>query len=387
MFPRILTISKNSSFFLFGPRGTGKTTLLKKLLEPKKTYWIDLLDYDLETQFLTNPKYFAELLASLPKQISWVVIDEVQKVPFLLEEVHRQVEKNPNRRFALTGSSARKLKRGKANLLAGRAFSYSLNPLTASELGESFSLNEVLHFGSLPRVFALSDPQDKELFLRAYAQTYLKEEVQAEGWVRNLPSFRRFLPLVARNNGDILSWSNFASDVGVDAKTIKSYFEILEETLIGFFLPAYRRSFRKKQRTHPKFYLFDTGVTRALAGILNNQLINGTTEYGRAFEHWVLLEIYRANEYFRKDYELSYFGTPDMEIDLVLETPKGGGFLVEIKSSKRVRDGDLSNLKALVKDFPKYKGVLICQEPRKRQSGSVLVCPRREALEVLDLAG
>ncbi len=385
MIIRQLSIRKNHSFFLLGSRGTGKSTLLRAVLPAAATAVFDLLDFDLETRLLQQPGLFAELLAALPATVRWVVIDEVQKIPALLDEVHRHIERSPRRHFALTGSSARKLKRGQANLLAGRAFTYGLHPLTSTELGEHFSLHDALAMGTLPKICTLKAAVDRCEYLRAYAQTYLKEEIQSEGIIRNLTAFRRFLPLAATANGQILSWSNFASDVGIDAKTIRSYFEILEDTLLGVLLPAYARSLRKQQRTHPKFYFFDPGVKRALAGELTLPLTPGTDAYGRAFEHFWIVECVRQNEYLRKDFTFSYFATPDTEIDLVIERPGRSRLFVEFKSASRVKEAALRPLRNLMAEVKGSEAICVCCEPRKRRVGAVLVCPWQEFLSVIGL--
>lgn len=386
MFQRCISIPKNHSFFLFGPRGVGKSTLLRRMLSSDRTYYFDLLDYDLESRLIQRPREFSQILEALPSGIQWVVLDEVQKVPFLLDEVHRYIELKPQLHFALTGSSARKLKRGQANLLAGRAFTYSLYPLCSTELGRHFDLDEALQFGTLPKIYSLKSPVEKKQFLRSYAQTYLKEEIQMEGLSRNLPAFQRLLPIAASENGQILSWSNFSQDTGIDAKTVRSYYGIMEDTLIGFFLPAYARSLRKRQKKHPKFYLFDTGVKRALANELNLPLVPGTAEYGRAFEHFWILEIVRHNSYRQTDFSLSYFATHDVEIDLVIERPGRPILLVEIKSAERVKDAWLRPLHALAGELKNCEALCICREPRKRKVGKVLICPWQDALTEIGLA-
>ncbi len=386
MIPRILKIPQNHSFFLFGPRGVGKTTLLNSLLPQNRTFIIDLLDYETVLRFHQHPRAFTETLAALPKDTQWVFIDEVQKLPQLLDEVHRQIEQNSARHFALTGSSARKLKRGQANLLAGRAFTYTLAPFTSLELGERFNLDDALQFGTLPKTLALEDPEEKKMFLRSYAHTYIQEEVQSEGIIRNLSGFHRFVPLAGAENGNILSWSNMAQDVGVNAKTIRAYFEILEDILLGFFLPAYRRSLRKRQKAHPKFYLFDPGVQRALANELTQPLVPGTSAYGRAFEHFWILEIMRLSTHRRNDWNFSYFATHDIEIDLVIERPAKPLLFVEIKSADYVKDKELKPLKTLLNDIDNSEGICICRETRKRRlSPRLLVCPWQEALDELNL--
>ncbi len=385
MFLRLLKLPKQHSFFLFGPRGTGKSTLIKNVLPAKESYTLDLLDYELSSRLNLNPAEFKQIMAAIDPKIKWIIIDEIQKIPALLDEVHRLIEKGKKWKFALTGSSARKLKQGQANLLAGRAFAYHLFPLTSVELLESFHLDTALQYGTLPYLSALPATNDKVTYLKTYAQTYLKEEILSEGIIRNLQAFRNFLPLAAQSNGHVLSWNNFAKEVGIDAKTIRSYFEILEDTMIGFILPAYQRSLRKRQKTHPKFYFFDTGVKRALANELSLPLVSKTSEYGRAFEHFWICEIKRMNEYLQKDYVFSYFATNDVEIDLLIETPQKEIILVEFKSTRQVKDFELKPLLKLCEELPRARAVCISNEPRKRKIGSVLICPWQEALKELGL--
>lgn len=385
MISRIIQLPKRHSFFLFGPRGVGKTTLLAKCMQSDKTEVIDLLDFDTESRLMRRPKEFSEILAALPSAIEWVVIDEVQKLPFLLDEVHRHIEANPRRFFALTGSSARKLKRGQANLLAGRAFTYHLAPLTSVELGSQFDLHRALSYGTLPKAWTLTSAEDQQMFLRSYAGTYMREEIQNEGFVRQLDGFRRLLPIVGVENGMILSWKNIAQEVGLSAKTVQSYYEILEDTLLGFFLPAFRRSIRKRQRTHPKFYLFDPGVKRALAHELQIPLVPGTDAYGRAFEHFWIIELMRMSAYRQSDYSFSYFATHDVEIDLVIERPNAPLLFVEIKSAERVHDAMLRPIHSVVGTVSGSEGICICREPRKRFVDDILVCPWQEALDAMGL--
>lgn len=381
MFSRSILLPEDNSFFLFGPRGVGKTTLLQERLPRNSTLMLNLLDYELESSLLRRPQNFSEIIEALPKKTKWVFIDEVQKLPFLLDEVHRHIEKNKNLHFALTGSSARKLKHGQANLLAGRAFTYHLAPLTMQELGGNFDLHIALSFGTLPRCITLAQEEGKKNFLRSYADTYLKEEIQSEGAVRRLPEFRQFLAVAGALNGQILSWSNVAQDVGISAQTVRSYFSILEDTLVGFLLPAFHRSLRKRQKKHPKFYWFDPGVARAIAGQLTVPLHPGTVEYGRAFEHFLILEIIRVNSYRAKDFRFSYFATHDIEIDLVIERPGKSLLFIEIKSTERIKDHMLRPLLSFMKDIKQGECILICREPRKRKIGNILICPWQESLQ------
>ena len=388
MIPRILKIqhNHNHSFFLFGPRGVGKTTLLEALLPKERTFTLDLLEYETLLRLQRRPQEFAEIIAALPDRVEWVFIDEVQKFPPLLDEVHRQIERNPHRQFALTGSSARKLKRGQANLLAGRAFTLALFPFTSVELGARFDLDHALQFGTLPKVHALATEDEKNMFLRSYTHTYLQEEIRNEGLVRNLAGFHRFAPIAGSENGNILSWSNFAQDTGVSMKTARGDFEILEDTLLGFFLPAYHRSLRKRQRTHPKFYFFDPGVKRALAQELTQPLIAGTPQYGRAFEHFWIAEIMRLARYRQNDWRFSYLATHDIEIDLLVERPGMPLLFVEIKSAETVRGQTLTPLRTLVEEIAESEGICISREPRARKiHPRVSIVPWQEALTALTL--
>lgn len=356
MIPRLIKPSKSNSFFLFGARGTGKSTFVKKQFLHKvskgKILVLDLLLPEVEDVYARHPdRLKAQLEARASHPPKWVFIDEVQKVPRLLDVVHHLIETTPVR-FILSGSSARKLKRGAANLLAGRAFIYALHPFTALELKEKFKLEDALQYGTLPKLSELSQKKDKEDFLRAYALTYLKEEIQVEQLVRRLDPFREFLGVAAQSNGEILNFSAIARDVGsVDHKTVQSYFEILADTHLGFLLPSYSKSIRKAQRSHPKFYFFDTGVKRALERTLDVVLKPQTYAFGKAFEHWVILEIFRLNQIFQRDYRLSHFHSQGSEIDLILSKPKDE-ILIEIKSNSRVDPLRVRRLAKLAQSFP-----------------------------------
>jgi uncharacterized protein len=376
-----LTLS--NSFFLFGTRGVGKTTLINTVLPEHETVRFNLLDFELESRLLRSPSEFREMLKALPEPVKWVFIDEIQRIPKLLDEVHTHIETHKSRYFALTGSSARKLKRGQANLLAGRAFAYYLFPFSWFELGNRFDLDQALAFGTLPKLYELATDDERKMFLRTYCQTYLQEEILQEGLVRNLAAFRQFLPIAATQNGQVLAWQNMASDVGVDAKTIRSYFEILEDTLVGFLLPAYQRSIRKRQKTHPKFYFFDCGVKRALAGELNIPMLPQSSDYGRTFEHWLITELYRYNHYQQLDFRFSYLSTHDVEIDLVIERPGQSTVLLEIKSADHVQTRHLSAVAAMAADVPNSRAICVSRDPMRRQVGNVLVCSYAELLDEL----
>jgi uncharacterized protein len=385
MFQRSLKLPKNQSFFLFGARQTGKSTLLKSRLDPKSLFAIDLLDPEQEDLFSRHPNELEQRLAALSKRPAWVLIDEVQRAPRLLDIVHREIEAT-GQKFALTGSSARKLKRGAANLLAGRALVKHLHPLTHREAGDSFDLDEALSFGTLPKVFDLKG-DSRTGFLRSYTFTYLKEEIASEQILRRLEPFREFLEIAAQANGTILNYSNMARDVGVDYKTVQSYFEILEDTLVGFALPAFHESLRKRQAQHPKFYFFDTGVKRALDRTLDVPLKPNTYGYGNAFEHFLIAEIRRLADYANKDWQFSYLRTVQgVEIDLIIDRPGERRVFLEIKSGTEMRESDCANLAKLQADSKQpVLAILASRAKASKKIGGVLCLPWRQALEEIGL--
>lgn len=381
MISRILQLSKSHSFFLFGARNTGKSTLISRRFPEEKSLLLDLLDPELEHRFASNPNELSEIVRNLPEEICYVVIDEIQKVPKLLDVV-QGLMKDQKRYFIMTGSSARKLKQGGANLLAGRAFVYNLFPFSLLELKEEFNLPQALETGLLPEVLACDTRSDQELFLQAYAHTYLKEEIWGEQLVRKIDPFRKFLEVAAQTNGKIVNFANIAKDVGVDEKTVYSYFNILEDTLIGFFLEAYQNSFRKRLSKKPKFYFFDTGIVRSLARNLSLPLLESTSAYGDAFEHLVILECHKLCHYFKREYRLTYLKTQsDAEIDLVVERPGLPLLLIEIKSNKNISEGDLTNFINLSKDIENSEAVCFCRDNFLKRYDHVTVMPWDEGIK------
>jgi predicted AAA+ superfamily ATPase len=351
MFHRLINPLKSNSFFIFGARGTGKSTWIRQHFAAGDLLYIDLLKPEIEDAFARSPSRLEKQILSLSAPPQWVVIDEVQRVPKLLNVVHSLIESH-GLRFMLTGSSARKLKRGYANLLAGRAFVYHLYPLTAAEMGDTFNLNDALTYGTLPKVTHLKSVAEKQEYLSAYALTYLREEIQMEQIVRNLDPFRHFLEIAAVMNGRILNYNKIAKDVGCDIKTIQSYYQILEDTWLGFRLPAFHTSARKSLRMHPKFLLLDLGVQHALERSLDSPLAPSTSAFGDAFENWVILEFFRHNDYKRRNYSLSYFQTHQgAEIDLVLSKPTTSPIAIEIKSSERIDSTEVRALARLARDL------------------------------------
>lgn len=326
MFQRLLQPPKDSALLL-GPRATGKSTWLGQAFPGAATY--DLLDTGLALRLARQPGELAREVAALPPR-TWVVIDEVQKVPELLDEVHRLMERD-KRRFLLSASSARKLKRGGANLLAGRALRLALFPLVSAEVGGAPPL-ERLWFGMLPRVFTSETPRQH---LEAYAQTYVKEEIQAEALTRNIGGFARFLEVAARQNGQVTNTSNIARDAQVARQTVQGYFDILVDTLLGDWLPAWKLKRATRLVAHPKFHFFDAGVARALSGRLAYPPTS--EEQGFLFETWLLAELRAYLSYSGLGYVPHYFRThDDVEVDIVLETARGLVGL-ELKSSTEWR--------------------------------------------------
>jgi predicted AAA+ superfamily ATPase len=363
MFQRQLNVPKSNRFFLFGPRGTGKSTLVKSISDDRNRLYINLLLSQDEDFYGRNPDELLNVVRALPAHVNDVIIDEIQKVPKLLDVVHELIETTP-KRFILTGSSARKLKSGAANLLAGRAFSRQLLPLTYKELGDRFSIDDAMRWGTLPKVFGLVTDQDKSDYLVAYSQTYLKEEVWGEQLIRKMDPFRKFLEIAAQSNGKIINFSNIARDTGVDSKTIKSYFEILEDTLVGFFLEAYSPNVRKAVYKSPKFYFFDIGVTRALSRILDVLPKPATSYYGESFEHLVILELYKQLLYSGKQYRLSYLRTQaDNEIDLIVDRPGRNPIVIEIKSTREITEEKLRSMKFFNDEFPDAEFLCLSQDP------------------------
>jgi predicted AAA+ superfamily ATPase len=367
---------------MFGSRGTGKSSLLKKLFEgQQRVHWVDLLDDELARKYSINPRVFEqEVLALLPE---WVILDEVQKVPSLLDYVHKLIE-SKKIKFALTGSSSRKLKRGGANLLAGRAFLNHLYPLTSFELGKDFDLNEALHWGGLPMVINSKSVEEKKEYLRSYVNTYLREEIKEEQLVRRVDPFLKFLDVSAQSNGQILNYSKIARDAGTDYKSVERYFEILVDTMLGFYLEPYHTSVRKRQSAKSKFYFFDTGVKKSLEGSLNVPLQERTFAYGNAFEHFIVLECLRYRDYFKTDDKLSYLRTKDdLEVDLIIERPGQKKILVEIKSTRNFDEAELSRYRSLKRDLAPCEFLFFTQEERPRKIDGFEILPWREGLRRL----
>jgi len=377
---RLLTLPEDDSFLLFGPRGVGKSSLLKQRFNSGNCLWIDLLSPSQEERYLRDPEVLSSEVKAMSSTDRYVVIDEIQKIPKLLDVVHQLIEAT-DKIFILTGSSARKLKKNAANLLAGRAFVFHLATFTFEELGKLFNLQSALAWGMLPKIYQYSSEHQKKAYLKAYSRTYLKEEVWAEQFIRQLDPFRYFLEVAAQCNGKTLNFSKIAADVGVSYKTVENYYSILEDTLLGFFLPAYSGSFRKQISKAPKFYLFDTGVARALSRMLSVPVRERTNYYGELFEQFIVSEIKKYIEYYKDEYRLSYLRTKtSLEIDLIVQRPGMKTLLIEIKSSNNVSKEQLTKLSSLKNEIQNHEAICISCDKNKKVYGDITVWPWQEAI-------
>jgi predicted AAA+ superfamily ATPase len=378
-YKRLLDLPNKHSVLLLGARGVGKSFLIDMMFDSKKSLFINLLDPLEEDRFSRYPNELAELVEALPVNVKHVIIDEIQKLPKLLNVVHLLIETKKSKKiFILTGSSARKLKEDSVNLLAGRAFVYHLYPFSFAEVGADFSLEAALRWGMLPKIFALTTDHTKEKYLQSYAQVYLKEEIWAEQLIRKLDPFRRFLEVAAQSNGKIINYANISRDVGVDEKTVTNYFSILEDTLIGFILEPFAHSFRKRLKSSPKFYFIDVGITRALARTLTLKPLKSTSYYGDLFEQFIIVECIKLARYFHAEFRFSYLMTEsNVEVDLVVERPGKKLLLIEIKSSDATNREDLSSLSRLAKDLGNCEAICLSCDPRQKKIGDVTVYPWR----------
>lgn len=369
MFARTLALP-GKSFFLFGPRGTGKSTWLRAALPQALVF--DLLDMGVYSELLAHP-HRLEALAE-PHMPAPIVIDEIQRLPLLLDEVHRLIERR-KWRFGLTGSSARKLRRGGVNLLAGRARSLAMHPLTAAELGSAFDLSHSLRFGQLPSVYVESDPQ---AYLASYTGTYLREEVQAEALTRNLDAFARFLTAASFSQGSVLSIATLARDIGLARKTVEGYFDLLEDLLLAVRLPVFTRRAKRALTSHAKFYFFDAGVYRTLRPRGPLDAVEDID--GPAVETLVLQELRATNDNLGLGYELSHWRTRDKhEVDFVLYGERGL-VAIEVKRASRYTGHDLASLRLFKSDYPVATCILLYGGRHEYEQEGVRIVPLATAL-------
>lgn len=358
------------SFFLFGPRATGKSTLIRQQLAQEATI-IDLLDSRNYLKLAGRPHELEAICAAGKGRI--VVVDEIQRLPELLNEVHRLIEAR-GIIFLLTGSSARKLRRGKANLLAGRVWNAGMFPLTRAEIPD-FDLERYLFYGGLPAVYLSRYPEEE---LDAYVNTYLKEEIMAEGLIRKLPPFSRFLRSIALANGEVINFTKLANDCQVPPSTVNEYVGLLEDTLVGFMLPAWTQSRKRKAIKSAKFYFFDPGITHVLAG--TRTLERNSNLYGRAFEQFIGMELRAYLSYRRKRLPLSYWrSTNGHEVDFLV----GEEMAIEVKSSTRIQPRDFKGLRYLAEEGIFKKFILVSQDPIKIRKQNILAMPWEEFLDDL----
>jgi predicted AAA+ superfamily ATPase len=375
MYKRLLNLkSPKKSFFLWGQRQTGKSSLLKETF--KTGQYINLLESDLFLEYSTRPSLLRERLNHL-KAGDLVIIDEVQKIPPLLDEIQNLIE-TKKIIFGLCGSSARKLKRGHGNLLGGRARRFELYGFSAFELSKDFDLIKLLTRGYLPSFYLDDEYQHSH---QSYVSDYLKEEILAEGLTRSLAIFSRFLETASFSDTETINFSNIAREVGVSVKTVQSHFEILEDTLTGGFLPAYTKKMKRRTRQSPKFYFFDVGIVNFLAKRKN--LVPKSSDFGKAFENWVFHELKCYKSYKQNDLDLSYWAlTTGVEVDFILNDME---IAIEAKSSDKVTSDHLKNLKELKKDFPKIKSrIVVSMEKQIRTTDDgITILPYQEFIKRL----
>lgn len=375
MFKRILKLplDAHNSIFLFGPRGTGKTSYLKHYL--KDFLYFDLLDFGVYGPLHADPSRLENLIPSGYK--GWIVIDEVQRIPELLNEVHRLIEYKKFK-FVLTGSSARSLRKAGTNLLAGRALTYKMYPLIIQELGDQFSLEYVIKYGLLPSVINHPDPKK---YLESYVQTYIREEVVQEGLTRNVGAFTRFLEVASFSQGQVLNVSEISRELGINRLMVANYFDILDDLLLSSRITAFAQRAKRKVIAHHKFYFFDVGVYRALR--LMGPLDSVEEAEGAALETLFLQSLNAVNDYYNLGYKIHFWRTQSgEEVDFVLYGPRGF-HAFEIKRSATITSKSLKGLKVFGEEYPEAKLYIIFLGKQKEYHSSIEVIPFVEALKEL----
>ena len=373
-FIRVFSIPKES-FFLLGPRGTGKTTFLRQRL-PIAQY-LDFLDPETFRQYKSRPEILRELVDGNPITKIFV-LDEIQKIPEVLSVIHSLIEEKKGIQFILTGSSARKLKQSGVDLLAGRALYFKMHPFTASELGDAFSLEKALDIGLLPLVYFKDDPKE---VLRSYLGLYIKEEILAEGLIRNIGNFSRFLEAASFSHGSILNTSNIARECGVERKTVEGYLSVLEDLLLSLTLPVFSKKAKRELVAHRKFYFFDAGVFSQIRP--KGPLDSPQDMYGPLLEGLVAQHLRAYIDSVKKDCSLSYWRTRSgVEVDFILygeNTFKA----IEVKNSAKINDADLRGLKSFQEDYPMCETIFLYRGKERLKKGEILCMPVEEFLREL----
>lgn len=373
MYSRLITPPKHRSCFLFGPRGTGKTTWAKTTF-PNAVY-LDLLEAELFHDLLANPQRLSHFIPQGFK--GRIILDEVQRVPELLHEVHRLIERQRHQ-FILTGSSPRKLKRAGPNLLAGRALTLSLHPLSITELGGDFQLEHSLQYGQLPSVYTQSDPKK---YLEAYVTTYLEEEIRQEGLTRNLSAFTRFLEAASFSQGSVLNMASVARECAVERKVVEHYFSILEELLMAYRIPVFSKKAKRRLVAHAKFYFFDVGVYRTVRPM--GPLDTPQEADGIALETLVLQELVALNSALDLGYKMYYWRTSDgREVDFVLYGTRGL-LAFEITKAARITSATLAGLRSFVTDYPMAKAYVMYGGTRRMYDKNIEIVPVLDMLKNL----
>ncbi len=396
MYARKLALPQKKSFFLFGPRQVGKSTLIKTQLAKQKFWQVNLLQNDVFLAYAKKPSRFREEAIEKIKfeKIKIIFVDEIQRLPELLNEVQYLMQEYSDCQFILTGSSARKLKRGAANLLGARAIKKELLPLSYEEIGDDFKLEDALRYGTLPPVLKVSNEERDQIsepalkacdeerfeFLTTYVETYIEEEIKAEGIVRNIGSFSAFLDIAAAYNAELLSYSEISRNAQISASTVHSYYEILEDTLIGFRLLPWRKSVSKRLSAHPKFYFFDMGVVNAIKKFLTAGFDNKIK--GKLFEQFIILELIKKIKYSNSEAQLFFWRTNhDAEVDLLIEKHGQLKTAIEIKINESISKSDLSGLRSFADDNPGVPKLVVARVPNAYTLGDVKILPWREFLD------
>ncbi len=357
-----IPIQENLSFFLWGARQTGKSTLLKQQFPNALIF--DLLKSDVYRRFLNNPEQFREIVLA-NTTATQIIVDEIQKLPILLDEVHWLIE-NTNAQFILSGSSPRKIIQQGVNLLGGRAMKLELYPLSYSEI-PNFDLLKALNNGLIPKHY---DAKNAKNLLAAYIGAYLEDEIVAETKIRNTVIFSAFLNKAAFSNGEIINYSNIATDCGVKSPTVKEYFNILQDTMIGNFVPSYQKNSKRRTINAPKFYFFDVGVANFL--LKRNQIEYGSFNFGFAFEHFIYQELKAYSQYSNKKFAISYWRTASgLEVDFILGNNE---IAIEVKAANFIQTKHTKGIKAFNEDFTVLKNIIVCQEEMPRLINNTILC-------------